>query len=79
MPSPSQQQRDVRDLRKDLKALQKQMAAMMKLHEQLGNTVVHELRCIREAVAPIQSGESTTTETREKNTPHSEDDVSSVD
>ena len=72
-------QRDMRDVKKGLNTVLKQMEATRKLHEQMLGTIAHELRCIREAVAPVQSGESTTTDARENNTSHGEDDVSSAD
>lgn len=72
-------QRDMRDVKKGLKAITKQMETMRNFHEQMLGTIAHELRCIREAVAPVQSGESTTTDARENNTSHGEDDVSSAD
>lgn len=71
--------KEVRGLRKDLKTLTKQMAALAKFHEQMGNTIAHELRCIREAVSPVRTGESTGTDIRENNTSHSEDDAPSVE
>ena len=63
---------------KFLRSIDKRMADVAKKLEALlksVNTTNHELRRIADSTSP----ESTTTEAREKNTPHNEDNASTED